>query len=307
MDKTVSLLKQCDYQGVKPLKRSIEKLLRPITLPELKGKKVLIKPNLLKPREVLATTEPVFLAAVVEIFCSKGATILIADSPAFGSAEGVAKKNGHLQYLKHRGLKIHSLKDAKRINLPSGVRIGLSRYALECDFIVNVPRLKAHCQFGITGSVKNLYGCVVGVRKALGHFLYGDNHHLFGQIIVDIPKVLPPVLTIFDGILSMSATGPSGGIPKKTGFIGASMDPFSMDTAAYELVGARPEEIPLWSISRELGERGAFIENIDFPLLKPEELMPIDFTFPRMLKSMSFNPMRLLKGRAKSLIRRIFP
>ena len=45
-------------------------------------------------------------------------------------------------------------------------RIEVSRLVLEADTIINLPKMKTHGQMLLTLGVKNLFGCIVGRRKA---------------------------------------------------------------------------------------------------------------------------------------------
>lgn len=62
---------------------------------DLSGKKVLLKPNLISARApALACSNPFFVAAAASSFISRGARVLLGDSPAFGSAAQVLERHG---------------------------------------------------------------------------------------------------------------------------------------------------------------------------------------------------------------------
>ncbi|MCA9418352.1 MAG: DUF362 domain-containing protein, partial [Candidatus Omnitrophica bacterium] len=60
-------------------------------------------------------------------------------------------------------------------------RLPVSAEAMEFDGIINLPKFKAHRQATLTFSVKNLYGCVPGKRKAARHFTSGGGPRLVLQ------------------------------------------------------------------------------------------------------------------------------
>lgn len=87
----------------------------------------------------------------------------------------------------------------------------MSRLALECDALLSVPRVKAHAQMRVTLAVKNLFGCVCGLRKAVAHTVQGNTPGVFETCVAALWQALPPVAGLADGITAMHVTGPSGG------------------------------------------------------------------------------------------------
>ena len=131
----------------------------------LRGAKVLVKPNLLTATP-LACTSPEVTAAVCSWLLDQGAHVTVLDSPGFGRAESVARAIGLTELLRPLGLAVTGPGNAVSLKLDNGSRFGVSRQALECDLILSVPRVKAHSQMLLTLAVKNLFGLVVGMRKA---------------------------------------------------------------------------------------------------------------------------------------------
>jgi uncharacterized protein (DUF362 family) len=280
------------------------RLLAALDLPPA-GARVLVKPNLVAPRNAaLSCTEPDLARAVCAALLDLGLRVTVADSPAFGSAARVARAAGLDRTLKPLGLVVRSLKRPAPLALSFGGRIGLSRDALEHDLILNLPRLKAHGQMRITAAVKNLFGCVTGCRKALAHAVIGDAPGLFPRLIVEVMAALPPVRTLLDGRLAMHRTGPIQGDPFALGLLAASSDPVALDTAVYALLGLSPEQVPLWAECRRRGLPGADPANLRYPLDQPRAFDPAGFLLPEPLEPIVFKPLRLLRGRLKSLLGR---
>lgn len=272
----------------------------------LRGNDILIKPNLLKANDPSCVTSPEMILAVARALSQTGANVAVADSPAFGSAIQVIRGLGILDELQALGVEVMNLGDAHMLPLDEGVVVGVSRTALEASIIVNVPRLKAHTQMGVTGAVKNLFGTVVGFRKALYHLLYGGDRERFSRMLLNLIDKLPRCITILDAISVMHVTGPSGGEPLDMNFIAGANAPVPLDTAVYELLGARPQDVPLWRVARKMGISGARIEEIDFPCLTPSDIHEGSlFRLPQALEPLRFSPVRFIKGRTKSLLRRL--
>lgn len=276
-------------------------------LPNKVNGTILVKPNLLKPRDLLCVTSGPVILSVCRALSRLGARVVVGDSPAFGSARRVIAGMGDLhEKLEAMGVEVRDLGRPVNVRLPMGIEVGVSRLALEADLIVNVPRLKAHCQMRITCSVKNLYGTVVGFRKAFYHLLHGGDIERFSNMILEIASLFERVVTILDCITPMHVTGPSGGIPMEMNLIGASDSPVALDTAIYEVVGAKPKDVPLWRAAQERGIEGARSEEIEYPFLRPEEIHEgRAFVMPTQLEPLRFSPIRFIKGRTRSLIRRI--
>jgi uncharacterized protein (DUF362 family) len=260
------------------------------------GSRILVKPNLISARKgPLACSEPAFIASICRRFMDAGSRVAVADSPAFGTASGVAEKCGLADALRPLGLRVRTLKLPLSIELSRGGGIGVSRDALESDLIVSAPRLKAHCQMRITGCLKNLFGCVPGMRKATAHHRFGDRGDMFESMIMDVATALPPSFAILDAVTAMHVTGPHGGRPIDLGFLAAG-NCLAVDTAIYGMLGLAPDDLSLWREARARGLPAAFSENLAFPLDSPEDFDCSDFKVPVMLDPVSFNPWRLATG-----------
>lgn len=290
--------------------RAIRRLLDWVDVPVSSGDAVLVKPNLLRP-DVLTCANAAVIAAVCRFLLDKGCKVAIGDSPGFGTARGVARAIGldaALAKALGKGaadVPLITLDAPARKPLTLGGGICLSRHALEADHIVNVPKLKAHVQMRVTGSVKNLFGCVSGVRKAFLHTRLGDKRRdgadAFSSAIVDILGYMPKMTTLMDGIEAMHVRGPSGGKPYPAHFLAVSESPVALDTAVYAMLGLAPEDVPVW---RELIRRGV-------PGSLPEDILVsgagetafdfTDFILPRALAPETFNPLRLVQSTVKRL------
>jgi len=270
------------------------------------GCRVLVKPNLVTPRDPLAVTDPRFVKAVCLWFIARGAVVQVGDSPAFGSAMKVAQRTGLANVLRGIDVKLIELDRPRTVRLACGISTGVSKKALDADLIVNCPRLKAHSQVGVTGAVKNFFGCVTGFRKAFAHCRYGDIGNRFESMIVELADVLPRSVSIIDCITAMDTTGPSGGRACSLGFAGASLSPFALDTALYSMLKAPLSMLPIQNEVVRRGIWGSDIKHAEFSLEPPENFDCSTFTMPVKLQPLSFNPVRMVKGRLKSLCMRLF-
>ncbi|BAQ65699.1 DUF362 domain-containing protein [Geminocystis sp. NIES-3709] len=296
----VSLIKAQSYD-LKELRISLENLLAPfggISAFVKKDDRVLLKPNLLtasRPTKE-CTTRKEIIYCVAQMVQEVGGKPFLGDSPAFGSAKGVAKANGYLPLCEAINLPIIEFNGQKySIDNDNFQNLRLSKEAMEADVIINLPKIKSHMQLTMTMGVKNLFGCVPGKMKAWWHMETGKDASRFGEMLVETAKAIQPDLTIIDGIIGHEGNGPSGGEPRELGILGASSNVFALDVSIADILNVSSEIVPTLVAQKKLG-LVSDIKDIEFLLLKPQDLtvsnwklpetlMPIDFGLPRVLKS----------------------
>lgn len=288
------------------LEAVVAELLAATGLSPAPGRLVLVKPNLVAPRAMaLACTKPVVVRAVCRHLLRLGARVVVADSPAFGTGRVMAKLSGLAEALADLPVRLANLDRPRAVALSGGGSIGVAALALDADCIVNLPRLKCHDQMGVSGAVKNLFGCVCGFRKSLAHQRFGAKDHLFARMILDVGAALPPVTTLVDGIVAMHRHGPTTGDPFPLGLLGAAANPVALDTALNTLLGLSPDRVPLWreAVARRLP--GALPEVLSFPLQPLAAFDAAGFEVPARLDPVAFSPKRFVTGRLKSLLTRL--
>jgi uncharacterized protein (DUF362 family)/Pyruvate/2-oxoacid:ferredoxin oxidoreductase delta subunit len=211
------------------------------------GSRVVLKPNLLAPAspDRAMVTHPLVVKAVAEYALQKGGRVLISDSPAMGSFDKVVSESGIKEAM--RGMEVEFKEFTESVSIDIGEpfrKVAISRDAFDADLLINLPKLKTHSQMRMTLGVKNLFGCVVGLRKPEWHLRTGVNRELFAALLVRIHKTLRPALTILDGILAMEGQGPGkSGTPRELGIIASSGDAFAMDVAICRVLGIDPYSV----------------------------------------------------------------
>jgi len=221
-----------------------------------------------------------------------GAKVRVGDSPTFGQGIKISGQIGLTGALADLPVKVINLDRPKLVRLSFG-RTAISREALESDLIVSAPKLKAHHQMRITGAVKNVYGCVTGLRKPMFHLLYGDWGGRFERMLLEIWQNLPPSFSLLDAITAMHVHGPNNGQPYQMGLLAASPSPVALDTAIMQMLGVRPDDAPLWQMALKLDLPGARLDDIVYPLEVPESFNGRDFKVPDHLFPISFRPLRV--------------
>ncbi|BAQ62611.1 iron-sulfur cluster-binding protein [Geminocystis sp. NIES-3708] len=299
----VSLIKAQSYD-LEQLRTSLENLLMPlggISAFVKKGDRVLLKPNLLtasRPTKE-CTTRKEIVYCVAQMVQEVGGKPFLGDSPAFGSAKGVAKANGYLPLCEALNLPIIEFQSKKySVDNNNFQHLRLSKEAMEADVIINLPKIKSHMQLSMTMGVKNLFGCVPGKMKAWWHMEAGKDASRFGEMLVETAKAINPDLTIIDGIIAHEGNGPSAGEPRELGILGASHNVFALDVAIADMLNVCSEIVPTLVAQKKLGLLSD-IKDIQFPLLKPEELRVLNWKLPETLMSIDFGLPRVLKSTFK--------
>lgn len=230
------------------------------------GMKVLLKVNLIGPKapDTAAITHPEFVRALVRILKGLGCEVWIGDSSG-GAIAGIAptarsfKVSGLEQVAQEEGALIKNFDREGVVEVTPGSGIGGKMYIakpmFDADFVINLPKFKTHSAGIYTGAVKNLYGCIPGLRKAEYHRLAPDPRDL-GEVLTDIHQAVKVGLHIMDGVIAMQGEGPTAGTVYPAGKILMSTDPLALDTVAVSMLGLGVEDVPILhsARTRKLGE-----------------------------------------------------
>jgi uncharacterized protein (DUF362 family) len=264
------------------------------------GQKVLLKPNLLKgfTPERCVTTHPVVVEAVCRVLKDLSVSqIVISDSPALGSLSAVAKKAGYGSLEKKYGAQILPLTNPIPFDNTEQVpHLKIAGCLDQFDRVINLPKVKSHCQMTMTLGIKNLFGLVIGKRKPVLHCLVKNDKIKFGKMLIDIARHVKPDLTIVDGIQAMQGQGPLNGTPYSMGVMGAGIDITALDRIFAELLNIPLDKVYALQAAR-LKQYGKYhMEDIEisgttdyksFAVENFKQACPIDI---------SFDPFRLLKS-----------
>lgn len=235
--------------------------LEPLNIPDLSGKKVLVKPN--AGRNVAAgtgvVTHPDVVAAVCDFLQKRGGEIAIGEGTIVGEKPlPCLETSGIADVARKRHIPLIDL-DAAAPNvraIPNGhilSELKVSSAMKEYDYIVSVPVMKTHMHCRVSLSLKNMKGCLRGREKVRLHQLSppknAGRQKTLDIAISDLATILQPHLAVIDGTFAQEGLGPSGGEIKKCDLIVASTDFLSADAVAATLMGFVPEEIPHIALS----------------------------------------------------------
>ena len=200
-----------------------------------------IKPNLVlaKPSSSGATTDPRIVDVLVGYLKERGFDDLVIMESAWvgDSTRRAFQTCGYTQIAEKHGVPLVDLKqDATRRLAANGFHLDVCETALDVQYLINIPVLKAHCQTQLTCALKNLKGCIPDREKR--------RYHTLGlhQPIAALAGILRSDLIIVDGIVG-DLTFEEGGTPVEMNRIIAGRDPVLIDAYGATLLGYAPEEI----------------------------------------------------------------
>jgi uncharacterized protein (DUF362 family) len=229
----------------------------------VKGKRVLLKPNLVEfDRNTVINTDVSVVAAAYEAFSSLGAAqVLIGEGPGHRrDAYSIAEQAGYrglLTKFDSRFVDLNRDDVSPVAGFAGEPRFYFPNTALQADLIVSIPKMKTHHWAGATLAMKNFFGLVPGA-------VYGwpkNTLHMIGisRSIVELNRVFSKTFAIVDGIVGMEGNGPIQGSPKPAGVLVMGADLRAVDATCCRVMGIDPARVNYIEASAHLGnatERG---------------------------------------------------
>lgn len=260
------------------------------------GSKVFLKLNLLmkKSPDTAVITHPCVVVGIIRNLKAMGVEdIVVGDSPGgpftvnmlksiystAGLVDMAEKENVKLNY------NVNSSTVPAEKNSLNIRNFDIIDAALQCDFIINVCKLKTHGMMTLSGAVKNMFGVIPGLTKPEYHMRYPDTND-FAEMLVELNRTVNPYVTFVDAIDAMEGDGPSGGNVKHVGLLLSGYNQYNVDIALCDIVGIEPDSVPTANIAinKELCPRS--IEDID--VIGDYKGDTQRFKLPNSVKSVSF-------------------
>jgi len=287
---SVSILKCGSYEEQEVV-QIMNKLLDSIGLDKVKGKKILLKPNILYAAqpEKAVTTHPSVLKAIIQYLKKNYNTIFVGDSPAFQNQDSAGSRAGLKQITEECGAVWQDFTQTAVIPAPEGRLVKsfqLASILNDVDIVISLPKMKTHSLMYYTGAIKNLFGLVPGLSKSALHLRFPDRDN-FAQMIVDLNLAVKPDYAIMDAIVGMEGPGPGSGKPRQVGLLLASDNVLALDMSAARIMGYKPEGLPILSQALECSFWLKPGEAINYPLEKAEDLLIKDYRLIRHLHDAS--------------------
>lgn len=216
----------------------------------LRGKRVLLKPNLVEPykKSPHLTTNPTVVAAAAEVFLRWGARVVVGEGPGHVRDTEMALEEGRMQEtldaLRLPFADLNYEEVAWTPNRGQTCRLKgfyFPRTVVESDLIVSMAKMKTHHWVGVTATLKNMYGVIPGIRYGWPKNVL--HHQGIPQTIYDINASLPKTISIVDGIECMEGDGPILGTPKAMGLIIVGTNPTAVDATVCRLMRVDPHRV----------------------------------------------------------------
>ncbi len=254
----VFIAKNQRYDG--PLRQTIADglLATGVDPTQLRGKRVLLKPNLVEPTKLAPhlTTNPAMVVAAAEVFRNWGADVVVGEAPGHvRDTEMALAESGMRSALDDAELPFADLNYEEVVWTPNRGKVStlegfyFPRSVAQADLIVSMPKMKTHHWVGVTAAMKNLYGTIPGV-------VYGWpknvlHHAGIPNTVYDINASLPKSLAIIDAILCMEGDGPIMGSPKPMGLVLIGPNLPAVDATAARIMNLRPENVSYLALAAD--------------------------------------------------------
>jgi uncharacterized protein (DUF362 family)/NAD-dependent dihydropyrimidine dehydrogenase PreA subunit len=225
---------------------------------QIAGKKVLIKPNVLRATEAKEhiVTNPAVLRAVVEkVEDLKPAEIIVGDNPGlfnYGDNEKSFKTAGLMDAAKGYYRNLGNTPQKVAFNPELMPEVGVSKEILDADILISLPKFKTHGLTVMTGAVKNSYGILSGAQKARLHRIAGSPER-FHEVIVDVFRLRVPDLFIVDAVVGMEGNGPASPDLREIGLILAADNAVALDSVIATMMGLDPSRLRFLQEAKALG------------------------------------------------------
>ena len=217
----------------------------------LRGKRVLLKPNLIEPTRDAPhmTTHPAMIVAAAEVFRGWGASVTVGEGPGHvRDTEMALVESGVAEALDTTGLAFADLNyqevawTANRGRASKLPGLFFPQAVAEADLVVSMPKMKTHHWVGVTAAMKNLYGTIPGIKYGWPKNVL--HHNGIPETVFDINASLPKTIAIVDAIECMEGDGPIMGTMKPMGLVVVGTNPTAVDATVCRLMDVDPWQVP---------------------------------------------------------------
>jgi uncharacterized protein (DUF362 family) len=204
------------------------------------GDQILLKPNFNTADPPPASSDPLFVKAVIELLYEFGAgQVIVGESSMVSrSTRETLRQAGMLQAAEEAGAQVAPFDEGQWVSVRTGGRflkkVALARTVLEAKKIVYVCCLKTHRYADFTMSLKLAMGFVRPRDRLLMHAWR------LREKLVDLNLVVAPDLIILDGRRGFITGGPMAGTVREPNLILASGDRIAIDVEALKVIQSYP-------------------------------------------------------------------
>jgi uncharacterized protein (DUF362 family) len=231
----------------------------------VRGRRVVIKPNIFAPYPPPTTTEPRVVAALIGLARDAGArSVVVAEGRSVSTARFRAGHNttaacasvtGMDRAVAEAGAEFVALEEDEfvEVALPHSDLLKsahVARTILDAEALINVPAMKIHSLTLVTLCIKNLHGIICDVDKVQSHCY---REQTLARKLVDLLLIKRPALNVVAGIVGQEADHAASGRPVPMGVIVAGEDAVATDAVTSAVMGLDPLEVDTTRIASERG------------------------------------------------------
>ncbi len=266
--------------------------------PEVRGKRVLIKPNMVdvSADRPIHTDARLVEALILHLGDLGAREIILAEGTSHNrDSEWLFRQSGYEALAKRRGARLVDLnyddiRPVKNANPRATLlrELFLPETVLSADIIISVPKMKTHKLAGITLSLKNMFGVVPGMK-------YGwpkNTLHWNGipMSICEINGTVKTHYSIVDGVVGMEGHGPIMGTAREAGVLVMGANALAVDATAARVMGVNPGRVDYLAMAHK----------IKLGSLRPEDIAVSGERIERVRQDFALDPeysyMRAPKG-----------
>jgi uncharacterized protein (DUF362 family) len=279
----------CPDYGPENLAAALQAGWRSSRPPDVRGKRVVIKPNIadFSAERPIHTDPRLVESLILQLKKLEAREIILAEGPPHNrDTEWLFRKSGFEALAKRQNvplvdLNYDDISPVKCVNPRATLlkELYLPKTILSADVIISVAKMKTHRHAGITLSMKNMFGILPGMKYGWPkNILHWNGIPLS---ICEINGTLKTHFSIIDGVVGMEGYGPLLGTARKAGVLVMGDNALAVDATAARVMGVDParveylamaHKIKLGSLRREdIAVAGEKIEKVraDF-VLDPE-------------------------------------
>jgi uncharacterized protein (DUF362 family) len=130
----------------------------------------------------------------------------------------------------------------EKVDLGDGVELSFNADILHSDFVVDLPVMKTHNQTVVSLGTKNLKGTLDIPSRKKCHSV--DLEKDLNFMVARIADVMPPMLTLLDGIYTTERGPNFDGRIRRSNLLIASADILSADMVGSKVLGIDPKQVP---------------------------------------------------------------
>ena len=265
---------ECRDYSEKELDEAIRRIIENSEFPDVSGKTVLVKPNILSdaPPEKAITTDYRAVGALLAILVERGAErIIVGDSPGTQTGRLSTRLCRIGETAERFGARISDFREENRMHEIDGLHLPMASALDDADIVISFAKFKTHQLMSATGAVKNMFGTIPGLNKSPLHFRYRSPSS-FASFLMKVFDECHVDYAFIDAVIGMEGPGPGSGTPRHIGYMMGSANAYALDKAEATMMGYR--SVPLIETAETVSKG---ITEASYPLLRPEDLIMKDY------------------------------